>query len=238
MLDSSVPSRPGHSPGSRAWDGHTDLAFRQSQPGKTLSNWKERASVMAIDTASTEQLVAQARAGNQEAWEEIVKTYSPLLRWVARQQRLSTQDADDAVQNTWLRCLESLSSLREPKALVSWLCTTCGRESLRIARASSRSTPFDPQEPGWDEFQAPASISPDPLEVVMQQESKTLLHEAIAELPRNQRTVITALMAERDERRGYATVSRRLGMPVGSLGPTRQRALGRLRADHRLQRVN
>lgn len=67
-------------------------------------------------------LVLAARDGSRAAWEELVGRFTPLLWVVARGHRLSREDAADAVQMTWLRCVERLDQVRDPDSIASNAC--------------------------------------------------------------------------------------------------------------------
>jgi RNA polymerase sigma factor (sigma-70 family) len=190
---------------------------------------------MLTDDTSTADLVSHARDGDERAWELLVERYSRLLWWMARRHRLPAEEAADVVQLTWLRCLEHLDTLREPRALGSWLVTTCRRESLRVLRTSARCGPVDLEGDDSTLAESLWSSVKDPVDVVMQEESGRLLQEAVSALPPRQRDVLMALSESSDGTDRYATASRRLGIPIGSMGPTRRRALDRLRADPRLR---
>ena len=77
--------------------------------------------------------VERIRARDSFAWCEMSHQYEPMLRRIARQYRLSSQDIEDAVQITWLRCVEHIDQLTQPDRLRSWLATICRRECLRLA---------------------------------------------------------------------------------------------------------
>jgi RNA polymerase sigma factor (sigma-70 family) len=180
-------------------------------------------------------LVRRARDGDAEAWEQIVARHQSLLWWLARQFRLSTDDAADVVQLTWLRCLEHLEQLVEVEALGSWLSTICRRECLRLAARRGDEVllgEVDERQRAWAAPGQTSDPSVDPYEEVARLDEWARLHEAIDHLPVRARTVLRALMA--GEGSGYSSVARELGVPVGSLGPTRNRALARLRTDPRL----
>jgi RNA polymerase sigma factor (sigma-70 family) len=186
---------------------------------------------MTSTAITTGELVTSARNGDQAAWESLVERYTPLLWWVTRQHRLSRDDAADVVQITWLRCVEHLSQLRDPLAFGSWLFATCRNESVRAVRVSSRTLPSDLTvesslhgTPQGDE---------NPEDVILQEEAGMLLRQAVAELSPRQRDVLLTLM-EIDIDGAYEAASRRLNIPIGSMGPTRQRAIARLREDERL----
>jgi RNA polymerase sigma factor (sigma-70 family) len=177
-------------------------------------------------------LVDRARRGDETAWRALVTHHGPMLASIARQYRLGEADAADVVQTTWLRCLTSLHTVREPQALAGWLITTCRRECMHVIRQAVRVTPQDPT----DAASALAAITDpgtgDGYAHVSRRDEVRRLYAAVGDLPYQQRRVLLDLMHHADE--GYAAAAYRLGMPIGSLGPTRRRALDRLRQDARL----
>src|SRR5215831_18144759 len=89
------------------------------------------------------ELVAGIRAGDESAWRAMSEQYEPLLRWLARRCGLSAEDAGDAVQLTWLRCLEHIDQLTDAGKLNCWLVTICRRECIRLATKMRREVPLD-----------------------------------------------------------------------------------------------
>ena len=176
---------------------------------------------MKVDPSITE-LVAAATDGDQEAWTELVDRFSPLLVGVIRQYRLSPSQVDDVSQTVWLRLVEHLGDLRQPAALPGWIVTTARRESLRTSASERRLSPFGPQ--GVD--QAVADGTEPDVELLRAERHQALL-AALAELPARQRNLLILLAA--DPPLSYAEISERSGIPIGSIGPTRSRALDRLR---------
>jgi len=176
-------------------------------------------------------LVERARRYDESAWTELVQAFTPRLAWVARHHRLAGDDASDVVQVTWIQCFENLHRLREPCGLPTWLVTTCRRECLRVLSVGRRCSPCDPTQ-GTTPVGALSDPESDPFIVLARKQDAAGLRAAISKLPDRQRLVLAELI--RDEEAGYATASKRLGIPVGSLGPTRQRAIERLREDERL----
>src|SRR4051794_25966649 len=79
-----------------------------------------------------DQLVATAAKGDEHAWEALFRRFQPQLLRVARSQGLSAHEAEDAVQDTWMRLMGGIGSVREPRALGGWLTTTARRESQRV----------------------------------------------------------------------------------------------------------
>jgi RNA polymerase sigma factor (sigma-70 family) len=165
-------------------------------------------------------LVDLVRKGDREAWVALTDRYTGLLWSVARSMRLSHADAADAVQTTWLRLVESLHALRDPERLGGWLATTMRRECLAVLRRVARVT----SSTDWDELPAVT----DPMdEGLIRDERRAALWKAFAGLRPACQRLLRVLMA--DPPPSYADVAAALDLPVGSIGPTRQRCLATLR---------
>jgi RNA polymerase sigma factor (sigma-70 family) len=168
-------------------------------------------------------LVSAARDGSEDALGQIVTELSPLLWQVARAAGLSPSDAEDVLQTVWMRLLAHLDGIRTPVALTSWLVVTTKREAWRARAAGRRQLPADQewlaalpdQEAGSEE----RAITGD---------ERRALWAAIGRLsPRCQALLRIIAFAPRPD---YQVVAAELGMPVGSIGPTRGRCLAKLRA--------
>jgi RNA polymerase sigma factor (sigma-70 family) len=168
-------------------------------------------------------LVNAARAGDQGSWNDLVDRFLPLVASVIARYRLQQSDADDVNQTVWLRLVEHLDDLREPRALPGWLATTARNESLQVIRRRGRDTPVDPQAATM----ARADDLPQLDENVIREERLNALREAMLELPPQRRELLELLMA--DPPISYDQISATLGIPKGSIGPTRARALEQLR---------
>jgi RNA polymerase sigma factor (sigma-70 family) len=169
-------------------------------------------------------LVAAAADGDEVAWQRLVDRYTPLVASVAHGFRLHGTDVDDVAQTVWLRLVENLRQLREPRALPMWIITTTRNECLRQVRASLRTRPFDPLTEG-----AVAGTTVDePDEHLIGAARHQALLAGLAELPEHQRALLLLLIE--DPPVPYAEICRRLHIKIGSIGPTRARALERLRA--------
>jgi RNA polymerase sigma factor (sigma-70 family) len=176
-------------------------------------------SLRDVDTAN---LVARIRAGDQRAWVALTDRYTNLLWAVARGMRLSRADAADAIQTTWLRLVERIDTVREPEHLSGWLVTTVRREGLATLRRGTRVQPGLPD--GWEDVPAAA----DPLdEALLREERDAALWRAFGLLSSRCQSLLRVLMG--DPPPSYADVSAALAIPVGSIGPTRQRCLNNLR---------
>jgi RNA polymerase sigma factor (sigma-70 family) len=165
-------------------------------------------------------VVPAAMAGNREAWTQLVGRYTSMVRNVARGYGLNTGDVEDVVQTVWLRCFQRLSQLHEVRALPGWLKTTAQREALRLTTSNARSRVTDPidLERVLDRSDG-ADSSGDLLRV----EAGQAIRQALAELPPSYRELLTLLHG--DARPSYRDIGRVLGMPPGSIGPTRARGL-------------
>jgi RNA polymerase sigma factor (sigma-70 family) len=179
---------------------------------------------MTVDMTVVPDLVSAAANGDPGAWRELVDRYSPLLLSVIRSFRLSTSETEDVAQTVWLRAVEHLGSLREPRALPMWLITTGRREALRFLASSRRVQPFDPLDPG---FPATSSNGDEVDERLLLTEMHKALLAGLAELPSKQRDLLRLLLT--DPPPTYAQITAWTGIPTGSIGPTRARALERLR---------
>ena len=168
-------------------------------------------------------VLSSAAAGDQAAWNLLVDRYTSLLWSIARGFRLSSADAGDAVQLTWLRLVEHLDRIQDPDRLAGWLATTVRRECLQLIRRNSGSRPT----PDTGLIAELADPAPPVDERLLREERDAELWQTFTRLSeRCQRLlrVLTAVPAP-----AYTEVAAALEMPIGSIGPTRQRCLTRLR---------
>ncbi len=170
------------------------------------------------------RLVAAASHGDQGAWNAIVDRYLPLVYSVTRAYRLSRSDAEDVNQTVWLRLVEHLDHLREPRALPRWILTTAQHECGRLTKAGRREQPVDPQT----DRTLGGAVDDDVVEAdLLRAERQQLLRDGLAQLRPADRRLL--LLLTEDPPRSYREISALTGMPVGSIGPTRARCLERLR---------
>jgi RNA polymerase sigma factor (sigma-70 family) len=170
---------------------------------------------------TTAELVFAAADGDSSAWDELVDRYARLVWSVARGFSLSTADASDVSQTTWLKLVEHLGRLREPEHLGGWLATTARHECLRVLRKSGREfvvpdTDFDRE-----------SGEPTPEAVVLDTERDRLLWLSLGEIPQRCQVLLRALADAPPA--SYQELAAALKMPIGSIGPTRSRCLDQLR---------
>lgn len=185
----------------------------------------ERAATHPDDRPRRHRLAAlldAARDGRPLALDQIVAELSPLLWHVARAQGLDAATSEDIVQTTWLSLLRSLADIRTPEALVGWLVTVTKREAWRARDNGRRQQPAEEQT-----FERLRDTAPAPDEQVADLESRRALWAAVGRLsPRCQQLLRVVAFVHRPD---YDAVSAALGVPRGSIGPTRGRCLAKLR---------
>ncbi|HYK68410.1 MAG TPA: sigma-70 family RNA polymerase sigma factor [Streptosporangiaceae bacterium] len=175
-------------------------------------------------------LVRAAAGGDSAAWKAIVEHFSGLVWAITRGYRLGPPDAADVFQTTWLRLAEHLDRIASPERLGAWLATTARRESLRIARAAARTTPAHDGTLvglGHVDDHSPEQAVLDAEQAMLDSERARQLWRAFRELSDRCQQLLRVLMASPPP--SYAEVGAALGMPVGSIGPSRARCLDRLR---------
>ena len=178
-----------------------------------------------MDSDKVIELVRSARAGDAAAWNAIVDEYASVVWSVVRGFRLAEPEALDAAQTTWLRLIEHLGAIKNPACLPGWLKTTARRACLEQLRGASREFAVDPHE---DDRLHRSDADGSPELDLMRHEDIRLVRAALATLDERDQVLLTMLTAA--DRISYHDIGARLGIPVGSIGPTRGRALARLRA--------
>jgi len=213
----TLPSRPHTAGGAEA------PRARHGHPAA------RRAARRGDDTGT---LVHAAAAGDDRAWTLLVEHFSVTIRLVARRHRLCEADQDEVVQRTWIRLVERITTVREPAALVGWLVTTARRESLGLLAGAAREVlgpePFEPRDQA-------RHAAEELHEAIAAEERRAALYKAIDGLPPHQRALMRLLVAR--PALSYEQVGAALGMPIGSIGPTRGRSLSTLRRDPHLRSV-
>jgi RNA polymerase sigma factor (sigma-70 family) len=169
--------------------------------------------------------LAAAARGDQPAWESIVQAYSGLVWSVARGYRLDQAAAADVFQGTWLRLVEHLDDIRDGERLGGWLATTARREAIGLLRRARRDLPVDDfGELAGSLDRAAASAD----EELLKSEDQRALWAAFDRLSGSCQRLLRLLFA--DPPIAYLDISAALEIPVGSIGPTRSRCLGRLKS--------
>jgi RNA polymerase sigma factor (sigma-70 family) len=177
-----------------------------------------------VDSCGVAGLVRRAADGDLTAWDRLVVQYERLIWSITAEFKLVESDAADVAQTTWLRLLEHIDRIQYPDRVGSWLAATARNECLRSLAARKRVVL------GHDDVELDSAVvahGPDIDERLLADERAQVVRDALSRLPRRWQRLLEMLMA--DPPASYSDISDELGLPVGSIGPTRGRCLARLR---------
>lgn len=166
------------------------------------------------------ELLVKAREGDQEAWNALVDQMSPIIWSVVRSFRLDHATAKDVAQTVWAKLVENCDRISDPDRLPGWISTTCRREAMATVKGLRRMIPSDFE---FDLEDKQASVEQD----VVDEEDAEEVRAAFEKLDQSDQEILRLLVL--DPPLSYHEISEITGRPVGSLGPTRARALERLR---------
>lgn len=167
----------------------------------------------------TGDLVERARDGDREAWNELVDRYARMVVAIAASNGVRPADRDDVAQVTWLKLAQNLERIERPDAVGTWLAITCRNEALRVRALSGREIPVEDEH--FDRIADDTDVEDEALRAVPDRE----LPAAFRKLSERCQTLLRLLLLERP----YTEIAETLEMPVGAIGPTRQRCLDKLR---------
>ena len=160
------------------------------------------------------ELIARCRAGDHDAWRELVERYSRYVYAITQAFRLPTHDAEDVFQDTFTRAYERLSTLRDDDAFRPWLASLTRRLCIDKLRATAREQPLEDPEPEGGEDR------------IDELTDAFAVHAALAELPEHCREILDRFFA-RDE--SYRAIGEALDLPPGTIASRISRCLTRLR---------
>ena len=170
-------------------------------------------------------VLAAAAAGDERAWDELLDRFGSMIWAVARAHRLGDADAADVTQATWTALLTHLDQVKDADRVGAWLATTARRECLRLLGRARSIVPYGDELPEAEASDEPAV---DGLEI---DERDAALWRSVGRLRDSDQALLRLLIA--DPAPSYEEISAALDIPVGSIGPTRARALERLRRELR-----
>jgi RNA polymerase sigma factor (sigma-70 family) len=162
------------------------------------------------------ELVARYRAGDEDAWRELVDRFSRYVYGISVQGfRLSEHEADDVFQEVFSRAYEHLNGLRDDDAVRPWLAQLTRRLCIDTIRARSREQPTE-------EIEEDASVD----ERIALLDDALTVHQALAQLPEHCQEILDRFFA-RDE--SYRTIGEALDLPAGTIASRISRCLVKLR---------
>ena len=176
------------------------------------------------------QAFIRYQAGERPALDDLVETVTPLLWRTVRDTGLDAAEAEDVIQTVWLSLLRTADTIREPHSVVKWLITSSRREAWRVSKRVRTDVVRTAAVFGVDSEETvglPEQPESQPDETVFRDDRQRRLWAHVKELPDRCRQLISVIaFADRPD---YALIAESLGMPVGSIGPTRGRCLAKLR---------
>ena len=176
-------------------------------------------------------LVSRCRRGEGAAWETLVHRYQRLVFAIVRRVGLDEHAAADVFQTVFARLVVHLPRIADPQRLQAWIVTTAKREALLALRRGRRTVSMTRADDTVDEASewdiADDSLLPE--EVLAELQQLDQLRHALDRLENPCRELLLMLFRDDGDKLPYEEVAQRLGMSVGSIGPTRSRCLGKLR---------
>jgi RNA polymerase sigma factor (sigma-70 family) len=186
---------------------------------RQCSAWKGGQSVSPSETGIAEL----ATKDDEEAWEQLIGRFQPLIDSIARRHRLAPSDAQDVSQYVWMQLLRHVNTLREPRALPGWIATTTRHRCYEILRGHKRLISADPLLISTTNSDEHFAIDDE----LLRAEQRSVIRQGLAELREDQQQLLLLLVA--DPPVPYCEISRRMQLPIGSIGPTRARLLNKLK---------
>lgn len=174
-------------------------------------------------------LVRACQRGDAAAWEMLVNRYQRLIYAIPRRAGLDDDQCADVFQRTFAILVEHLDRIEQPERVRAWLVTTARRETQRFYQKANRTQPL-PGESSDAEGEIATELpdpSPLPDELAAVLEEQHLVRVALAKLDTRCRQLLTLLFYQ-SEPMPYDQVAAIVGVPLGSIGPTRARCLQKL----------
>ena len=177
-------------------------------------------------------LVARCLRGDASAWNALVQRYQRLVYTIVRRIGLDEHGAADVFQTVFSRLIQHLPRIADPQRLQAWIVTTAKREALlqrKLGQRTVSTTRADDSMDDGGDWDLPDE-SPIAEEALADLQQANQVRNALDRLDVRCRELLMLLFREDDDRVAYDEVARRMGISVGSIGPTRARCLDKLKA--------
>jgi RNA polymerase sigma factor (sigma-70 family) len=181
------------------------------------------------DRIDDRDLVSRCLEGDESAWEALIRRYQRLVYSIPIRYGMGEEVAADIFQSVCVLLLEHLATLKDRGKLASWIITTTTRECWRVSHRLRREAPIgemiEDDDPILPETQDERPLAE---EEQLRLEEQQHVREAVQALPDRCRRLLELLYYD-EAQPSYEEISRRMEMPVPSIGPTRARCLEKLR---------
>ncbi|MGC9530020.1 MAG: sigma-70 family RNA polymerase sigma factor [Candidatus Bipolaricaulaceae bacterium] len=162
------------------------------------------------------ELIQQSLDGDLEAWGEIVRRYKEAAFGVALAILRHRADAEDAVQEAFIRAYQRLHRYDTSRKFSTWLFTVTANVAKNMLRKRRRPDPPHP-----------AVLGPDPAEVIRREDVAAAVREVVWSLPEAYRVpLVLRYWHELD----LAEIGRVLGLGVGTVKTRLHRGRGLVRS--------
>lgn len=182
--------------------------------------------------SSNSELLHRCRAGDSTAWQLLVQRYGRLVHSVPVRYGLSSSDVDEVGQEVFWALAQQLDRIEDAERLGGWLMTTARRMSWRLIQQRKQEQPAAGADVADGETPDGEVVGvlrvPTFAELVAAWDRQEALQMGMARLGERCRELLQMLFLDASEP-SYDEISAHLGMPKGSIGPTRNRCLTQLR---------
>ena len=174
------------------------------------------------------QLVLACRCGDQLAWEKLIRRYQRLIYAIPLRAGLNEDQAAEIFQDVFTTFFQKLNDIEEPQRLHAWLVTTARRKTWRTIVKTRARTRAAAESIEWtNDATAVHDETPLPDEQLLILEEQHRIRTAVSMLDERCQKLVQMLFYQAQPP-SYAEIAASLGIPEGSIGPTRARCLGKL----------
>lgn len=170
------------------------------------------------------ELIQACRRDDATAWQTLIARYERLVVAIPLRYGLTSADADDVAQRTFINLLESLGAFHPESNVKSWLITVARRNSWRVMERYDR----EQVNPEGDLVDSARALGMATRDDITDWNIIEWLHDGLNALDDRCRRLLTLLYFAPEEP-SYIDIARELDMPKNSVGPIRARCLERLR---------
>lgn len=183
-----------------------------------------------LEALSDAELAGLCVEQDNVAWETLIRRYRRLVYAIPNRAALPPEIVEDVFHETFAKLAERIDRIDQRDRIRAWIVTTARRLTIDAIRSKSTRRQLPDSEPVLANLEDPAELPTDALESA---ERRHLVRQALTRLGERCRRLVSLLFYDRsDPPRSYESIAAELGMPLGSLGPTRARCLTKLMKEY------